>query len=41
MPAFIAIVCLILLGGCANDRRPKEPEREPGIFETPDVDSLH
>jgi hypothetical protein len=41
MRAFISIVCLSLLVGCAHERSWKEPEQKPGIFETPDVDSLH
>ncbi len=32
---------LVFLTSCANDRGPSEPEQKPGIFETPDVDSLH
>jgi hypothetical protein len=38
---FGLILTLVLLAGCASDRKPKEREREPGFFERPDVDSLH
>ena len=35
------LLSLVLFTSCASERRPKEPEQKPGIFETPDPDSLH
>jgi len=37
----VVLLALFLLVGCATNRRSKEPTREPGFFERPDVDSLH
>ena len=35
------VVALITLASCAAERRSRERELTPGIFETPDMDSLH
>jgi len=37
----VLVLTLVFLAGCASELRTKEREREPGIFERPDTDSLH